>query len=233
MLRWSPCTHNISHTYFYVYYYCLLLWAAPRWQKRRWKTEAWVCESWLVQAAGNKEYYTHHSISRMKEKTFKVLTHTHTCTLHTKVLGKPFYFSFCDMVFCLVLVILLFCITKFYTETLLDIIYVCWFRMKHRNGTEPHHTISMYANYLHKRELRFTIISVHRIHSISTLHGDDPLSYVQSWNTTTQSNEKYYSYTRQKKQQQPNIVQTEKFIKRFSIQYLRLEFFSMRQRMEK
>lgn len=104
------------------------------------------------------------------------------------------------MVFCLVLVILLFCITKFYTETLLDIIYVCWFRMKHRNGTEPHHTISMYANYLHKRELRFTIISVHRIHSISTLHGDDPLSCVQSWNTTTQSNEKYYSNTRQKKQ---------------------------------
>lgn len=156
-------THNISHTHiFYVYYYCLLLWAAPRWQRRRWKTEAWVCESWLVQAAGNKEYYTHHSISRMewKKKTFKVPTHT-----SHKSSGKPFYFSFCDMVFCLVLVILLFCITKFYTETLLDIIYVCWFHMKHRNGTEPHHTISMYANYLHKR-------------SILSLHGEDPLSCV-------------------------------------------------------
>lgn len=36
--------------------------------------------------------------------------------------------------------------------------------------------------------------------AFSTLHGDDPLSCVQSWNTTTQSNEKYYSNTRQKKQ---------------------------------
>lgn len=139
---------------------CLPLSAKQRrrqWQKRRWKTENGMSESWLVPSCRQNVEYCFlltiriHRVAYTKKKQYKIYTY-----IHTKVLENHFIFHFTIRSFWLFAVL-----NKFYSELLLEIIYVCWTYV-------AHHSISP-ANYLHKRELRFlTIRRTHRGYKLYT-----------------------------------------------------------------
>lgn len=144
-----------------------------------------------------------------------VIQNTRTHTFVCKKFGKNhfiFHFAIRSRLLLLLLFCFgcsLFCITKFYSKVLLEIIYVCWTYV-----VCAYHSI-LPTNYLHKRVLRFTksfpcttIQYVWWMYRISTVHKKTSLF--------SQANEKQNENERRHGGQ--NIVQTEKFIKWFSIQ---------------